>query len=110
VVAAVAAAVAGRRAAGVDRHPVFAALPVAIGRTRNEAVARAARDPRFADAERAGLFGTYEQAQSQLLDLVAAGADGLRLTVADEIDVADLLAQIRAVVVAAMPALHARRG
>jgi hypothetical protein len=109
VVTGVVDTVASRRAAGVAGHPVFAALPVAIGRTRNEAVARAARDRRFAGAERAALFGTYEQAQGQVLDLAAAGVDGLRLTVADEVDVADLLAQIRAVVVAATPALPDRR-
>ena len=49
-----------------DRRPVIVAMPVSIGRTRNEAVARAARDPRFADAnhpEVCGIFGTFEQGQ-----------------------------------------------
>jgi hypothetical protein len=112
--AAVADVVSARRAAGLDpgRHPVAASLPVAIGRTWSEAEARALRDPRFeADAHprERGLFGTYEHAQSQVLDLAAAGADALRVTVADEVDVADLLAQIRSVVVGATPVLHARR-
>jgi hypothetical protein len=117
----IAVAAAQRAAAGLTPadHPVVAALPASIGRTWNEAEARAGRDPRFAagfagsageDPRRSGLFGTYEQAQSQVLELAAAGADGLRVTVPDEVDVADLLAQVRSVVVGATPVLHARRG
>ncbi len=85
-----------------DTGPVIVAVPVAIGRTRNEAVARAARDPRFTGAdhpEHSGIFGTLEQAQAQVLELAAAGAGGLLVTVADELDVADLLAQVRSLVV-----------
>jgi hypothetical protein len=113
--AAVAAAVVDRAAAGLrpDQHPVVAALPVSIGRTLNEAEARASRDPRFAGPHHPrerGLFGTHEQAQMQVLDLAAAGADALRVTVPDEVDVADLLAQVRSLVVGATPVLHARRG
>ncbi len=113
-VAAVAAAAADRAAAGLspDRHPVVASLPVSIGRTVNEAEARASRDPVFAGAGHPrdrGLFGTHEQAQTQVLDLAAAGADMLRVTVPDEVDVADLLAQVRSLVVGATPVLHARR-
>jgi hypothetical protein len=112
----IAVAAAQRAAAGLTaaEHPVIAALPASIGRTWNEAQARAGRDPRFAggadDPRHSGLFGTYEQAQTQVLELAAAGADGLRVTVPDEVDVADLLAQVRSVVVGATPVLHARRG
>jgi hypothetical protein len=113
----IAVAAAQRAAAGLTaaEHPVVAALPASIGRTWNEAAARAGRDPYFAagagtDPRGSGLFGTYEQAQAQVLELAAAGADGLRLTVPDEVDVADLLAQVRSVVVGATPVLHARRG
>ncbi len=84
-----------------DHRPVIVALPVALGRTRNEAVARAARDPRFADADHpqvCGIFGTLEQGQQQVLDLARAGAGVLLVTVADDLDVADLLAQVRALV------------
>jgi hypothetical protein len=91
---------------------VIVDVPVSIGRTRNEAVARAARDPRFvagAHPAETGLFGTFEQAQAQLLELARAGADELRATLADEIDVADLLAQTRALVVGATATLL-RRG
>jgi hypothetical protein len=114
IVAGVLDAMRSRAAAAIapDRHPVIAALPVSIGRTVNEAMARALREPRFAGEQHpreAGLFGTYEDAQGQALELAAAGADGLQVTVADEIDVADLLAQVRSLVVGATPVLHARR-
>ena len=94
------AARASLDAAG-DSRPVIVAMPVAIGRTRNEAVARAARDPRFADADHpevCGIFGTFEQGQEQVIELARAGAGVLLVTVADDVDVADLLAQVRALV------------
>ena len=82
-----------------DRRPLIVSLPISIGRTRNEAVARADRDPRFVGAnqpEVSGIFGTFEQGQDQVLELARAGADVLLVTVADDLDVGDLLAQIRA--------------
>jgi hypothetical protein len=114
IIAGVLDAMRSRTAAAIApaRHPVVAALPVSIGRTVSEAMARAVRDPRFAGdrhPREAGLFGTYEDAQGQALELAAAGADGLQVTVADEIDVADLLAQVRSLVVGATPVLHSRR-
>lgn len=86
-------------------------VAVSIGRTRSEAAARAARDPRFTGAghpEVGGIFGTFEQAQALVLELARAGADELRVTLADEIDVADLLAQTRALVVGPTSALLER--
>ena len=83
-------------------------VAVSIGRTRSEAAARAARDPRFVGAahpEVSGIFGTFEQAQVLVLELARAGADELRVTLADEIDVADLLAQTLALVVGPTRAL-----
>jgi hypothetical protein len=83
-------------------------VAVAIGRTRSEAAARAARDPRFVGPghpQAGGIFGTFEQAQALVLELARAGADELRVTLADEIDVADLLAQTRALVVGPTRAL-----
>jgi hypothetical protein len=109
--AAVRAARAALDAAGQWRDPVVVQVPVAIGRTMNEAVARADRDPRLAGdpgVRERGLFGTFEQAQDQVLALARAGAGQLRLVLADELDVADLLAQVRALVVGATPALRAR--
>jgi hypothetical protein len=110
------AVAAARRAAvrlGPATHPVVAAVPVSIGRTAHEAAARALRDPRFADLVRsadAGMIGSFEQAQTQALELAAAGADALRVIVPDDGDGADLLAQVRSLVAADDPVLHPRRG
>ena len=91
-----------------DARPLIVAVPVSIGRTHNEAVARADRDPRFvgeSDPRIVGIFGTFEQAQQQVLELARAGAEVLLVTVPHEQDVADVLAQVRALVVGATPAL-----
>jgi hypothetical protein len=97
---------------GQEVRPLLVvAVPVSIGRTRNEAAARASRDPRFvgeAHPEVAGIFGTFEQAQAQVLDLARAGAEALLVAVPDELDVADVLAQVKALVVGATPALFRR--
>lgn len=96
-----------------DMRPLIVAVPISIGRTRNEAVARAAREPRFAGEshpESSGIFGTFEEAQQQVLELARAGAEVLLLSVPDELDIADVLAQIRALVVGATPALLDRPG
>jgi hypothetical protein len=95
-----------------DPRPVVVEVPISIGRTRNEAVARADRDHRFVgDAHPAvsGVFGTFEQAQVHVLALAQAGAGVLLVTVPDELDVADVLAQVRALVVGATPALFTRQ-
>jgi hypothetical protein len=113
-VRAVQEAVEARRqvSANVQQLPIIVSLAVSIGRTMSEAEARAARDPILAGSahpRQSGLFGTFEDAQNQALALAAAGADELRVTLADEHDVADLLAQLRAVVVGPTPVLHAGR-
>ncbi|HYZ00406.1 MAG TPA: hypothetical protein VFA92_02820 [Candidatus Binatia bacterium] len=97
---------------GVAR-PLLVAVPVSIGRTMNEAVARADREPRFAGDRHprvSGIFGTFEQAQEQVLALARAGADGLVVDVPVELDFADVLAQVKALVVGATPALLAHPG
>jgi hypothetical protein len=74
----------------------------------SEAIARADLEPRFAGDRHPrdiGIFGTFEQAQEQVLALARAGADDLVLDVPLERDVADVLAQIRALVVGATPEL-----
>lgn len=94
-----------------DSRPLIVAVPISIGRTMNEAVARADREPRFVGADHpreCGIFGTFEQAQQQVLDLAHAGAEVLLVTVPDEADIADVLAQVRALVVGATPALFGR--
>jgi hypothetical protein len=96
-----------------DARPVEVAVTLAIGRTLQEAQARAWRDARFADTDHPsldGIYGTFEQAQEQELDHAAAGAGVLRVTPADDPDIADLLAQVRALVVGPTVALaQARR-
>ena len=94
-----------------DARPLIVAVPISIGRTYNEAVARADRDPRFvgeAHPRESGIFGTFEQAQEQVLELARAGAEVLLVTVPHELDVADVLAQVKALVVGATPALFDR--
>ena len=91
-----------------DARPLIVAVPISIGRTRNEAVARAARESRFAGDRHpsvSGIFGTFEQAQDQVLELARAGAEVLLVDIPDDVDVADVLAQVRALVVGATPAL-----
>jgi hypothetical protein len=91
-----------------DARPLIVAVPVSIGRTINEAVARADREPRFTGADHpreCGIFGDFEDAQLQVLALARAGCEVLLIDIPDENDVADLLAQIRALVVGATPAL-----
>ena len=91
-----------------DERAVTVAVSLSIGRTRNEAMARADRDPRLVGAahpQESGIFGTFEQAQQQVLELARAGAQILLVTVPQELDIADVLAQVRALVVGATPAL-----
>ena len=105
--AAVARARAEMDASDADR-PLLVAVPISVGRTTSEAVARADLEPRFAGDRHprdVGVFGTFEQAQDQVLALARAGADGLLLDVPFASDVADVLAQIRALVVGATPEL-----
>jgi hypothetical protein len=97
--------------AGVSR-PLLVAVPVSIGRTMGEAAARAQREPRFAGdrhPSRAGIFGTFERAQEEVLALAEAGADGLIVDLPLERDAADVLAQVKALVVGATPELLRRR-
>jgi alkanesulfonate monooxygenase SsuD/methylene tetrahydromethanopterin reductase-like flavin-dependent oxidoreductase (luciferase family) len=91
--------------------PIAVVLPVSIGRTTREAEARAVRDPALSGRwhpRRAGLFGTLEHAQEQAMALRRSGADEVRAIVADEEDIADLLAQLRAALVGPTPLLHAQ--
>jgi hypothetical protein len=109
--AAALVAVRGAVASGAAEGSVGVGLEVSIGRTMSEAVARAERDP-LVDARHlrsAGLFGTFEDAQEQALDLAAAGAGWILADLAAERDVADLLAQLRAAVAGPTAVLHARR-
>jgi hypothetical protein len=96
---------------GPAEFTIVVDLTVAIGRTMREAEVRAERDPLLAGEghpKGAGLFGTLEHAQEQVLAYARAGADRLRATLADEHDVADLLAQFRSLAVGPLPLLLSR--
>jgi hypothetical protein len=96
---------------GAAEFTIVVDLTVAIGRTMREAEVRAERDPLLAGERHprsAGLFGTLENAQEQVLAYARAGADRLRATLADEHDVADLLAQFRSLAVGPLPFLLTR--
>jgi hypothetical protein len=101
---------AAARADVSHRLHVGVAVGVSIGRTMSEAQARVARDPFLAASgvADAGLFGPFEQVQEQVLALAAAGVDWLRADLADEHDIADLLAQLRAATVGPALVLHER--
>jgi hypothetical protein len=89
-------------------RPLLVAVPISIGRTMSEAAARADLEARFTGdrhPRETGIFGTFEQAQDQVLALARAGADGLIVDVPLVRDIADVLAQIRALVVGATPEL-----
>jgi len=89
-------------------RPLLVSVPISIGRTMNEATARADLEARFTGDYHPsvhGIFGTFEKAQSDVLALARAGADGLVLDVPLERDIADVLAQVRALVVGATPEL-----
>uniref|UniRef100_UPI003F49B41D hypothetical protein n=1 Tax=Nonomuraea bangladeshensis TaxID=404385 RepID=UPI003F49B41D len=110
VMAALAQA-ASRRVQQGDDLLILVALTVSIGRTMSEAEARALRDPALCGERHpriAGLFGTLENAQAQALDLARAGVGTVRATLADEHDIADLLAQLRSVAVGPTSLLHAQ--
>lgn len=102
------ARIRARMDAAAVNLPLLVAVPISIGRTMSEAAARADIDPRFVGdrhPREVGIFGAFEQAQEQVLSLARAGADGLVLDVPLVRDIADTLAQIRALVVGATPEL-----
>jgi hypothetical protein len=109
LLATIAAAAQASEAGG---RSVVAAVTVSIGRTASEAAARASRDPHLADdrhPRHAGVFGTLDDAQEQVLALAGAGANTLLATLPDDVDIADLLAQLRSAVAGPTPLLHRRR-
>jgi hypothetical protein len=79
---------------------VLAELPVSIGRTAAEAYARAGAETLFEITGRPaeqGLFGTLEQCQYRAAELAYAGVTELVCHLPNSRDVADVLAQLRAV-------------
>jgi alkanesulfonate monooxygenase SsuD/methylene tetrahydromethanopterin reductase-like flavin-dependent oxidoreductase (luciferase family) len=78
---------------------VAALLPVSIGRTEAEAVARAAGDPAFArlgHPREIGIFGTLEECQDRVIALAHAGVTDLRCLLPANEDVHDVIAQMTA--------------
>ncbi len=81
---------------------VAALLPVSIGRTQAEAVARVAADPVFTvvgDPAAVGIFGTLEECQDRVIALAHAGITDLRCIVPATLDVHDVIAQLTAITV-----------
>lgn len=79
---------------------VAALLPVSIGRTQAEAVARVAADPVFTvvgDPAATGIFGTLEECQDRVIALAHAGITDLRCIVPATLDVHDVIAQLTAI-------------
>jgi hypothetical protein len=89
-------------------EPWARTVPVLVGRTRAEAVARAELAPGFAgyaDPRTGGLFGTLEDCQAQVTRLAHDGVRDLRCVLPDLPDIHDILAQLPAIVVGD-PATH----
>ncbi len=102
-----AAVAAVRRAcelAGRDPQTLGIALevPVSIGRTHAEAIARAASEPLFeatGPPSEVGIFGTLEECQERVIHLAHAGVADLRCLLPNSPDVHDVIAQLTAVAV-----------
>ena len=79
---------------------VTALLPVSIGRTQAEAVARVTADSVFelvGDPAQTGIFGTLEECQDRVIALAHAGFTGLHCVVPATPDIHDVIAQLTAI-------------
>jgi hypothetical protein len=88
---------------------VGALLPVSIGRTNAEAVARAEMDPdfgRFGHPGEMGIFGTLEECQDRVIALAHAGVTDLRCILPGTPDVHDVIAQLTAITVGSIAVLR----
>jgi hypothetical protein len=86
-------------------EPWARTLPVSLGRTPAEALARLELDPGmhgFGDPREVGLFGTLEDGQRRVVELAHAGVLDLRCVLPDAPDVHDLVAQLTSVVVGSL--------
>jgi hypothetical protein len=84
-------------------------LPVSIGRTNAEAVARADMDPdfgRFGHPGETGIFGTLEECQDRVIALAHAGVTDLRCILPGTPDVHDVIAQLTAITVGSIAVLR----
>jgi hypothetical protein len=81
---------------------VAALVPVSIGRTQAEAVARVSADPFFrliGDPAEIGIFGTLEECQDRVIALAHAGFSDLQCIVPATLDVHDVIAQLTAITI-----------
>lgn len=81
---------------------VAALVPVSIGRTQAEAVARVSADPFFktiGDPADIGIFGTLEECQDRVIALAHVGFSDLQCIVPATLDVHDVIAQLTSITV-----------
>ncbi len=100
--AAVAARQAAARAGRGTPLGIAARLPVSVGRTSAEALARWEAEPAFAALGRpdqVGIFGTLEQCHERVVALAHAGVTDLRCLLPNAIDIHDVIAQLTAMTV-----------
>jgi alkanesulfonate monooxygenase SsuD/methylene tetrahydromethanopterin reductase-like flavin-dependent oxidoreductase (luciferase family) len=91
-----------------DSIGVAIEIPVSIGRTTAEALARAEADASFKSAgslRDVGIFGTLEQCQERVIELAHAGVTDLRCVLPNNADVHDVIAQLTAIAVGTMDVL-----
>jgi alkanesulfonate monooxygenase SsuD/methylene tetrahydromethanopterin reductase-like flavin-dependent oxidoreductase (luciferase family) len=83
-------------------------IPVSIGRTAAEALARAEAESLFrvtGPPQEVGIFGTLEQCQERVIELAHAGVTDLRCVVPNSPDVHDVIAQLTAIAIGSVDVL-----
>ena len=110
--AALAVAEVRKACAMVGREPgtlgITVELPVSIGRTSAEALARAEAEPLFrqlGQRVQAGIIGRLEECQDRVIDLAHAGVTDLQCILPNVPDIQDVIAQLTAMVVGNRQAL-----
>jgi alkanesulfonate monooxygenase SsuD/methylene tetrahydromethanopterin reductase-like flavin-dependent oxidoreductase (luciferase family) len=110
--AALAVAEVRKACAAVGREPatlgITVELPVSIGRTSAEALARAEAEPLFRQLGQrvpAGIIGRLEECQDRVIDLAHAGVTDLQCILPNVPDIQDVIAQLTAMVVGNRQAL-----
>jgi alkanesulfonate monooxygenase SsuD/methylene tetrahydromethanopterin reductase-like flavin-dependent oxidoreductase (luciferase family) len=99
----------GIAAAGRDESTLGIAVqvPVSVGRTTAEALARAEAEPLFrylGHPAESGIFGTLEQCHDRVVELAHAGVTELVCVLPNSPDVQDVIAQLTAAVIGTVEA------
>jgi hypothetical protein len=84
-------------------------VPVSVGRTAAEAVARAEMDPglaRFGHPSETGIFGTLEECQDRVIAFAHAGVTDLRCILPGTPDIHDVIAQLTAITLGSIAVLQ----